>query len=112
MVHSNTRRRISLQALLHAATFTRRMEKIYKKMDPLQPSPSEEALLQKLHSSSSKHRKAEQTSKKQEEKTSTGWKRVKEKRVATKMGPNAEYCFMKSFVRLFSTTNSQPKCAL
>ena len=45
---SNTRRRRSLQSLLHASTFVRRMEKISKGMDPLKPSRSEESILKKL----------------------------------------------------------------
>ena len=74
-------------------------------MDPLKPSPSEEALLQKLQSSSSKRRQMEQTSTRQGEKTCAGWKKVKEKRATTKMGSNSEYSFMKIFVRLFSSQN-------
>ena len=82
------------------------MEKIYKKMDPLQPSPSEEALLQKLQCSSSKNRKVEQTSTKQGERASTGWKKVKDKRASTKTVESS--LIMKSFVRLFSNKNGFP----
>ena len=74
---SNTRRRISLQALLHAATFTRRMEKIYKKMDPLKPSPSEEALLQKLQGTSLMFSKVDQTP---GITSSKRWRKIKEKK--------------------------------
>ena len=46
--YSNTRRRGSLQAILHAATFLRRMDKLFRKMDPLRPSKSEEYLMRRI----------------------------------------------------------------
>ena len=99
---SNTRRRISLQALLHGATFCRRMEKIYFKMDPLQPSPSEEALMQAIRASHNHQPQKYEEEPKQEFKQNIGnaskWKKAKAKTV----GPNADYGFEKSFTRLFT----------
>ena len=99
---SNTRRRISLQALLHGATFCRRMEKIYFKIDPLQPSPSEEALMQAIRASHNHQPQKSEEEPKQECKQNIGnaskWKKAKAKTV----GPNADYGFEKSFTRLFT----------
>ena len=111
--HSNTRRRISLQALLHAATFCRRMEKIYLKMDPLQPSPSEEALLLKIQSSIMNETKTgdgrkplrKEQSKNEDENRTSHWKKAKDK--VDK--PNPEYAFMKSFSRMFSQISTKPR---
>ena len=109
MFHSNTRRRISLQALVHAATFCRRMEKIYSKMDPLQPSPSEEELLKNIHISTvnqQKHGGQEKPiSKQDEQEQSSRWKKAK----TQTMGPNSEYGFMMSFTRLFSQLNANSR---
>ena len=80
-------------------------------MDPLQPSPSEEELLQKIHNSTLKqqnHEEQEKSLPKQDEKEqSSRWKRAK---IQT-MGQSSEHIFMKSFERLFSqlTANNKNK---
>ena len=109
---SNTRRRISLQALLHAATFCRRMEKIFLKMDPLQPSPSEEALLLKIQTSCLNERivgvpgkqpMKQDSSKREDKNGGSKWKKAKEK-----VAPNSESVIMKSFSRMFSQLSTKP----
>ena len=109
---SNTRKRTSLQALLHAATFCRRMEKIYLKMDPLQPSPSEEALLEKIRSSClneqitgvpGKQPPKQKSSKNEDGIGSSKWKKAREK-----VAPNSDYGFMKSFSIMFSQLSTKP----
>lgn len=77
-------------------------------MDPLKPSPSEEAMLQKLQSTSLRFPKVDQTPTIPERNSRKGWKKVKEKRASPKIGPISEYLFMKSFIRLFSTFKSIP----
>ena len=88
------------------------MEKIYLKMDPLQPSPSEEALLLKIQSSiinESKTGVGKQSTKKDlskhdDENRGSHWKKAKKS-----VGPNPEYAFMKSFSNMFSKISTKPR---
>ena len=80
-------------------------------MDPLQPSPSEEELLQKIRDSTVQQEdhggQEKQLTKQDEQEKYSRWKKAKTKT----MGPSTEYVFMKSFTRLFSqlTANNRNK---
>ena len=76
-------------------------------MDPLQPSPSEEALMRKIQSVSIPQDKVDQQKacKNQEKTKSCRWKQAKDKT----LGTNSDYGFMNSFVRLFSQLKNNLK---
>ena len=79
-------------------------------MDPLQPSPSEEALLLKIESSNVSGSKANVgklsakngLSKQEDENRGSKWKKAKGKVID-------EYAFMKSFSRMFSQISTKPR---